>query len=370
MPNGSEAKLRRGPVCGRQRGATLAATNDLSAGSVCKRRDAVTLGRKKGLQPRASERPAGSFSFKLGGAPRIFRRVLSEEAYVSQHTLPRTYLNAWRDPATPNGAYVWVFNRDGSAGHYSSPKKLFAEDDFYTIVDEDSGRDVRLEQDLRKLEDRFAKVRDKRLIHDEPVTTEDRACLFEFMIAMSFRTPAHRRRRRAEWQNVFDSMLAAQRDAGQDRLGRPPSIRYSFSPDRAAPSLSIDDVRRLADSPIQHSFTIEMSTYLPLMASMEMLIFRTDDPVGFITSDDPCVWINDSVNQGPPKLRDLGTFGVLMPLSPRQILFLNPFQSGYARLESVSVLDEFNRLTCEHASEKIIVCRNETRPEWFATNPS
>ncbi len=47
-------------------GATLAATNDLSAGSVCKRRDAVTLGRKKGLQPRANERPADSFSFKLG----------------------------------------------------------------------------------------------------------------------------------------------------------------------------------------------------------------------------------------------------------------------------------------------------------------
>ncbi len=65
-PNGSEAKLRHGPGCGRASGATLAATNDLSAGSVCKRRDAVTLGRKKGLQPRANERPADSFSFKLG----------------------------------------------------------------------------------------------------------------------------------------------------------------------------------------------------------------------------------------------------------------------------------------------------------------
>ncbi len=54
----------------RQSGATLAATNDLSAGSVCKRRDAVTLGRKEGLQPRANKRPADSFSFKLGGGSR------------------------------------------------------------------------------------------------------------------------------------------------------------------------------------------------------------------------------------------------------------------------------------------------------------
>jgi hypothetical protein len=56
------------PREGRLSGTPLAATNDLSAGSVCERRDAVTLGRKKGLQPRASERPAGSFTFKLGRA--------------------------------------------------------------------------------------------------------------------------------------------------------------------------------------------------------------------------------------------------------------------------------------------------------------
>ncbi len=56
-----------------QSGATLAATNDVSAGSVCKRRDAVTLGRKEGLQPRANERPAGSFSFKLGGQQYLHR---------------------------------------------------------------------------------------------------------------------------------------------------------------------------------------------------------------------------------------------------------------------------------------------------------
>jgi len=42
----------------RQSGRPLAATNVQTAGSVCKRHDAVHLRRKKGLQPRASERPA------------------------------------------------------------------------------------------------------------------------------------------------------------------------------------------------------------------------------------------------------------------------------------------------------------------------
>jgi hypothetical protein len=51
----------------RQSGAPLAATNVKTAGSVCKRRDAVRLARKEGLQPRANERPAVGCSEKLGG---------------------------------------------------------------------------------------------------------------------------------------------------------------------------------------------------------------------------------------------------------------------------------------------------------------
>jgi hypothetical protein len=51
-------QARRGPVGVRQSGRPLAATNVQTAGSVCKGHDAVHLGRKKGLQPRASERPA------------------------------------------------------------------------------------------------------------------------------------------------------------------------------------------------------------------------------------------------------------------------------------------------------------------------
>jgi hypothetical protein len=54
----------------RQSGAPLAATNVKTAGRVCKRGDAVRLGRKKGLQPRASERPAVGCSEKLAGEPR------------------------------------------------------------------------------------------------------------------------------------------------------------------------------------------------------------------------------------------------------------------------------------------------------------
>ena len=82
-PNGSVTQLRRGNRCHWRRGAPLAATNEMSAGAMCKRRDATALGRLPSrLGQRANERPAVSCCDELGGAPRdvriIFRVVRVE----------------------------------------------------------------------------------------------------------------------------------------------------------------------------------------------------------------------------------------------------------------------------------------------------
>lgn len=197
------------------------------------------------------------------------------------------------------------------------------------------------------------------------MSLEEGAELFAFMIAMSFRTRAHRERRRAEWQRVADAMEDTERHAPVDRSGRRPRVRFSFSANPNDPSLSTDEVRNLAEESVQHMLAVEIATYLPLVAGMQMMVMRTDDSAGFITSDDPCIWINERVNEGPPVVRDLGEFGILMPLSPREMLFLNPIKSGYGRLQSLSVVDEHNRLTRQHASSEIVVCRNALRREWF-----
>ena len=68
-PNGFLTQLRRGPVCHRRRDAAFAATNEISAGSVCKRRDAMSLGRLPSrLGRRANERPAVNCCEELGRA--------------------------------------------------------------------------------------------------------------------------------------------------------------------------------------------------------------------------------------------------------------------------------------------------------------
>ena len=290
--------------------------------------------------------------------------------YGSQHFVPRTYLKPWCDPETPKKMepYVWVFDRDGRNGRKKAPKNLFEETDFYTIELGNGSRDLTLEHGLQELEDKFAKIRDRKLSKEIGVSAEEGAYVFAFMVAMSFRTRAHRERRQAEWARVAATMEEAQRNAPSDKAGRAPTPRFSFSPNPNDPSLSIEDVRRLASSPIEHMLAVEMSTYLPLMAGMEMMVMRTTDRVGFITSDDPCIWLNERANAGPPILRELGTFGILMPLSPQQMLFLNPVTSCYGRLQSLAVVDELNRLSRAHAHSEIVVCRDETREEWFTAN--
>jgi hypothetical protein len=72
----------------RQSGAPLAATNVKTAGCVCKRRDAVRLGRKEGLQPRANERPAVGCSEKLAGAPSEHQFVTpARSTHTCEHEL-------------------------------------------------------------------------------------------------------------------------------------------------------------------------------------------------------------------------------------------------------------------------------------------
>lgn len=289
---------------------------------------------------------------------------MKAKEHKSQHFVPRTYLAGWCDPETPDKMepYVWVFDKDGTKGRRKAPVNLFEETDFYTIPLPGGSRDLVLEKGLQELESQFARLRDEKLARELPVGAEDGAYLFAFMIAMSFRTKAHRERRRAQWQRVLEQMeQAAQR---KDDRGRLPTVRFSFSANPDDPSLSIDDMRKIVELPTQHLMATEIATYLPLVTGMQMLVFRTDDPAGFLTSDDPCVWINDQLNDGPPVVDELGEFGILMPLSPQQMLFMNPLQSNYGRVP-LELVTKLNRITVQHASEFIVACRDEVRKELF-----
>ena len=283
--------------------------------------------------------------------------------HKSQHYVSKCYLDAWLDPDAPKhmDPYVWLFEREARIGKAKAPKNVFEETDFYTIAAPNGSRDLVFEDGLSELEGRFADIRRRRLDKSISPSEEEGAYLMAFMVAMSFRTKAHREYRRSQWRRILDEMDETRRRASETHNGRVPTVRYSNNP---YSSLSRDDVQKLVEEPIQYMLSTEIATYLPQLIGMELLILETDDRVGFITSDDPCIWINEKANARPPVLPELGQFAIMMPASPRQLLYVNPDQSAFARV-NISMVTSFNCRTRAHAHEYFVSNHNRTREEWF-----
>lgn len=107
-------------------------------------------------------------------------------------------------------------------------------------------------------------------------------------------------------------------------------------------------------------------TQLPILCQMSLLVLETQDQLGFITSDEPCIWFAPTPIDWPRGI-GLATPGleVTLPISPQQTLMLiHEGRSG--RIPATpTILRELNRRSRQHAREHFICCANRTLPEWF-----
>lgn len=183
---------------------------------------------------------------------------------------------------------MWLFPKDGGNGQRRAPHNIFAETDFYTSHLPEGQRDLSLEHDLGTLEDKFCRIRKTRIDNREPLNTEERVWFCAFIAAMHFRTRAQRNAFQHQWGRVLRIAEDAQHrlDAmtPEQLQQHPPSRSFGAT---GGPSLSIDDVKKLADKPIQHMLPTIIQEDLPVLARMNLVIFTTEDDIGFNTSDHP-----------------------------------------------------------------------------------
>jgi hypothetical protein len=70
-----------------------------------------------------------------------------------------------------------------------------------------------------------------------------------------------------------------------------------------------------------------VTSMTPLRCKLDMAFFETDDEIGFITSDHPCVWTDPQGYKRPPLYREPAlmykTIELTMPISPRHCVLLN-----------------------------------------------
>jgi len=295
-----------------------------------------------------------------------------------QHYIPRSYLSAWCDPQTPSHMepWVWLFPAKSRSGSRKSPKNVFEETDFYTIERADGERNLVLEDGLSGLESEFARVRAK-LARHERLTRREYAHLLAFVAAMEARTKAQREWDRSQWKKVLDLMDRYEEvwqhstpEQRKDLAAMTGGLTREQRHARGEPTLGYDDVKVVVEKPTQHLFGARVESMLPIIEKMRPVIIETDDPIGFITSDDPCVIFDPDAHKRSPMFSSpalaFPSTEVTLPLSPRQFLILSWWNiaSLFVSVPRKTV-DCFNRRTRFYAHEHFVVNRNATRAFWF-----
>lgn len=286
-------------------------------------------------------------------------------ANKKQHFVPTSYLRSWCDPETSRGRepYVWVFERNKLTGKPKAPQNICWEVDFYTLPRDDGHRDLSLEKGLGRLESDFATVRRKKLDTRQQITRREHFIICAFCAAMHVRTRAQRNYFAAQWRDILDAMdrmVAGYQRGPKDSLSS--FSRSIVDSDQADDSsLSHDDVRRIVQYPAQSLLPNGIRVEMPILARMNMAILCTDDPVGFITSDHPCLWFDPASPSMPPGLASK-TIEVMLPLSSRQLLLLNWHGlSGYIDMP-LSTVTQANRMQRCGCDKQYVVRRNHAIP--------
>jgi Protein of unknown function (DUF4238) len=186
-----------------------------------------------------------------------------------------------------------------------------------------------------------------------------------FVAAMHARTRAQRTALQQQWGHAL--RVAEDLQHALDRMS--PDQRRQYKPptmigETTGPSLTIDDVKKLADTPIQHMLLTIMEEEVPVLARMNLVVFTTEDDVGFITSDHPCARFDPERRSRPPSLES-ATIEVTMPMSPNSLVLLCWADLPPYKEITPFEVEKANRLQQMNSAESFVVRRNVTKPAWF-----
>lgn len=270
--------------------------------------------------------------------------------YKNQHFVTESYIKAWRDPKTPNGAFVWTVSKQNKTIRRKSPKSLFSEEDFYTVYDSDGNRILELEHKLRDIEDKFISLRDNKLQTHQALIPEDRQTIALFVSTMFSRTKRQKEESQQLWQEYLEFI---------DSLPN----KFSSQIKRTKEYQDVLDWHSEQPMPFHMFHFVRMTA--PYLFLLNCAIFGTNQKQGFITSDNPCFWFDPAVyaSPSPPTFFGVGspTLNVILPISPTQYISLQRNgPDGYFDLSSdpkteKDLIDNINGLTATNCDNFIVV---------------
>jgi hypothetical protein len=231
---------------------------------------------------------------------------------------------------------------------------MFSELELYTIPEPDVDRNLGTEHALTRLEDTYARVRDRVLAKRIPIPADARRDVLLFIAALRVRSPAtrdHRAAHNAAVLRVADDMKASllTMTAEQRRnLPRP------LSSDLGSQGVPLEEFRSLAALAFGETLPRDVSAEARLLDQMHLsILVAPNKGETLITSDTPVVWWDPT--DPPPSRSPLGlgrrAVEVTMPLTPTMCARITHLPgSDYARIGGATV-DEINMRTLYRCRE-------------------
>lgn len=200
--------------------------------------------------------------------------------YKNQHFVTQSYIKAWCDPRTPNGAFVWVVAKKQRMISRKSPRSLFSEEDFYTVHDSKGQRILELEQKLQEIEDKFILLRKQKLQNHRPLTPGDRKTIALFVSTMYARTKRQKEDGQQIWKEYLDFINTLPFELSE-RIKRTEEYKQV-------------QLMHLIQPMPNHLFHFVNMT-VPYLFLLNCAIYETKTNPGLITSDNPCFWFDPAV---------------------------------------------------------------------------
>lgn len=268
-----------------------------------------------------------------------------------------------------------MFSKGGGKVRKKSPDKAFRETDMYTVRTGDGQRDLTLETNLSRLEEKCAKLRRNKLDKRLPLTSEERLYLCMFAAAMHGRTKAFAAHTSGQWGKTLElgeKMERAWEIASEEQRAQMAAASQTPPGDEERDSLTMEEVREIVEQPIQSMLTEIVMAQAPLLFETPFAVLETSATPGFITSDAPCVWFDPARYVLPPGSGAVGlvspTIQITLPLSPEQMLmFTNrPWMKGqYLPVPGEDLVNKLNKLTRIGAHEYFVSSHEKMRVAWF-----
>ena len=184
-------------------------------------------------------------------------------------------------------------------------------------------RDLRLEHGLAQLEleDRFSSERRATLAPQATLTPDAVFVLLAFAAAMQLRTVASRESIRREFEPALTTMrewtkwLATATEEQKRQLEGIPQ-----DPSERGRGLTLEEVEEIVRNPMQTVLAERIGVVTRLLLNLDVAILTNADPLGFVTADNPCVWVDPEGRnrqrpfQGPALMYE--TIEITLPISP------------------------------------------------------